>query len=71
VVLLASLLFLISAPAPDASDIAEFTSNFIVPGKIPGLLVAETGLQPVHGSSLIASLSNPSRKLLNSNLNSS
>lgn len=35
--LLAVALFLISAPAPDANDIAEITSNFIVPKQLPGL----------------------------------
>lgn len=35
--LLAVALFLISAPAPDANDIAEITSNFIVPKQFPGL----------------------------------
>lgn len=40
-VLLTIALFLISAPAPDANDIAEFTSNFIVPESQPGLMAAE------------------------------
>ena len=35
--LLATALFLISAPSPDSNDIAEMTSNFIVPQDIPGL----------------------------------
>jgi len=39
--LLALTLFLISAPAPDSNDIAEITSNFIVPQDIPGLLAAD------------------------------
>ena len=39
--LLATVLFLIGAPAPDSSDIAEMTSNFIVPQDIPGLQADE------------------------------
>ena len=39
--LLATTLFLISAPAPDSGDIAEITSNFIVPEDVPGLMAAE------------------------------
>ena len=41
IILLALTLFLISAPAPDSNDIAEITSNFIVPQDIPGLLAAD------------------------------
>ncbi|MDX1459624.1 MAG: hypothetical protein R3348_01035 [Xanthomonadales bacterium] len=41
VVLLAIALFLISAPAPDARDIAEMTSNFIVPENAPGLRASD------------------------------
>ena len=40
-ILLASTLFLISAPAPDSGDIAEMTSNLIVPEQVPGLLASE------------------------------
>jgi hypothetical protein len=40
-ILLAAALFLISAPAPDSGDIAEITSNFIVPEEAPGLSAAE------------------------------
>jgi len=40
-VLLALALFLISAPAPDSRDIAELTSNFIVPANMPGLVASE------------------------------
>jgi hypothetical protein len=39
--LLATTLFLISAPAPDSGDIAEMTSNFIVPEDTPGLMASE------------------------------
>ena len=41
IMLYAAALFLITAPAPDSSDIAEMTSNFIVPEEIPGLMAAE------------------------------
>ena len=37
-ILLAVALFLISAPEPDASDIAEMTSNFIVPRESSSLM---------------------------------
>ena len=40
-ILLATTLFLISAPAPDSDDIAEMTSNFIVPENVPGLMAAD------------------------------
>ena len=40
-ILLALTLFLVSAPAPDSSDIAEMTSNFIVPQQTPGLLASD------------------------------
>ncbi|MBT8061512.1 MAG: hypothetical protein HKO64_12410 [Xanthomonadales bacterium] len=41
VVLLTIALFLISAPAPDAQDVAEITSNFIVPSQEPGLQASQ------------------------------
>ena len=41
IILLAAALFLISAPAPDSQDIAQITSNFIVPEDTPGLLAAD------------------------------
>lgn len=41
VVLLTIALFLISAPAPDSSDIAEMTANFIVPEQEPGLQASQ------------------------------
>ena len=44
-ILLATALFLISAPAPDSGDIAQITSNFIVPEEISGLLAAEESTQ--------------------------
>jgi len=47
-ILLATTLFLISAPAPDSNDIAEMTSNFIVPENVPGLMAAEQA--PVRNS---------------------
>ena len=40
-ILLAIALFLISAPEPDASDIAEMTSNFIVPRESSNLMAYE------------------------------
>jgi hypothetical protein len=40
-ILLATVLFLISAPAPDSGDIAELTSNFIETDNTPGLMAAE------------------------------
>ena len=39
--LVALTLFLVSAPAPDSNDIAEMTSNFIVPQSSPGLQAGE------------------------------
>ena len=42
--LLATALFLISAPAPNSNDIAEITSNFIVPQDVPGLQASEESL---------------------------
>ena len=39
--LLATALFLISAPAPDSDDIAEMTSNLIVLKQANGLLAAD------------------------------
>ena len=39
--LLTTALFLVSAPAPDSGDIAEMSSNFIVPENVPGLLADE------------------------------
>jgi len=41
--LLATTLFLISAPAPDANDIADITSDFIILHENPGLQAAEEG----------------------------
>ena len=40
-ILLAVALFLISAPEPDAKDIAEMTSNFIVPRESSKLMAYE------------------------------
>ena len=40
-ILLALTLFLISAPAPDSNDIAEMSSNFIVPQQTLGLLASD------------------------------
>ena len=40
-ILLAVALFLISAPEPDAKDIAEMTSNFIVPREASSLMASE------------------------------
>ena len=52
VILMAITLFLISAPAPDSSDIAEMTSNFIVPESVPGLQAGqETTSKPVSNVS--------------------
>jgi len=41
--LLTIALFLVCAPAPDSTDIAELTSNFIVPENQPGLSASEAG----------------------------
>jgi hypothetical protein len=41
VILLTAALFLLSAPPPDAADIAEMTANFIVPESVPGSLNAD------------------------------
>ena len=46
-ILLAIALFLISAPEPDASDIAEMTSNFIVPRESSNLMATN---MPMPGS---------------------
>lgn len=43
--LLATTLFLVSAPSPDSRDIAEMTSNFIILDETPGLLAAEEPTQ--------------------------
>jgi hypothetical protein len=48
--LLATTLFLVSAPAPDSNDIAELTSNFIVPQELPGLMAAEENSNVSHTS---------------------
>jgi hypothetical protein len=41
ILMLAAALFLLSAPPPDAGDIAEMTANFIVPKRVPGSLNAD------------------------------
>ena len=38
IILLATALFLIGAPTPDSWEVAEITSNFIVPDQLPGLM---------------------------------
>ena len=43
--LLATGLFLISAPAPDAQDVAEMTANFIVPRHVAGTLASDEQLE--------------------------
>ncbi len=53
--LLTAALFLVSAPAPDSSDIAEMSSNFIVLEYVPGLLADE---QIIASDSTITRLSN-------------
>jgi hypothetical protein len=45
--LLATTLFLVSAPAPDSNDIAEMTSNFIILEENPGLMADEGNTAPV------------------------
>ena len=52
--LLTIVLFLVSAPAPDSGDIAEMSSNFIVPENVPGLLADE---QIIASDSTITRLS--------------
>jgi hypothetical protein len=47
--LLTVALFLVSAPAPDSRDIAEFTSNFIVPETPLALSADETVTTDVSG----------------------
>jgi hypothetical protein len=44
--LLAALLFLVSAPEPDASTLAEMSGDFLVPVHVSNLLANETE-QPV------------------------
>ena len=43
--LLATGLFLVSAPAPDAQDVAEMTANFIVPRHVAGTLVSDEQIE--------------------------
>jgi len=43
--ILATLLFLIVAPAPDSRDIAEMTADFLVPNNHSGLMAAEETIQ--------------------------
>ena len=67
VILMALTLFLISAPAPDAGDIAEITSNFIVPDSIPGLQAGQqTTRNPVSKPGENLQLSATSETLSNS-----
>jgi len=47
-VLLATMLFLVIAPQPDASDIAEMTANFIVPDQQAALMASDELAIPVH-----------------------
>lgn len=58
VLLLTIALFLISAPAPDSSDIAEMTANFIVPKQEPGLQASQ---QIESREALSRSVDEPSR----------
>ncbi len=43
--ILATLLFLIVAPAPDSRDIAEMTADFLVPSNHSVLMAAEETIQ--------------------------
>lgn len=43
--ILATLLFLIVAPAPDSRDIAELTADFLVPSNHSVLMAAEETIQ--------------------------
>ena len=49
-VLLALALFLISAPAPDSSDIAQMTQNFIVPEQLLGLEASEASQGEINAA---------------------
>jgi len=52
IVLMATALFLVSAPAPDSRDIAELTSNFIVPTGLQGLEASEVAPDHKRGDEL-------------------
>lgn len=52
ILLLTALLFLIMAPAPDASDIAEMSANFLVVKNTQGLMAAEETSEPTEELSL-------------------
>jgi len=43
--LLSILLFLLAAPAPDSSDIAEMSANFLILGNNIGLMASEEPVQ--------------------------
>ena len=43
--ILTSLLFLLIAPAPDSSDIAEMSANFLISNNNPGLLASSEQVQ--------------------------
>ena len=45
--ILTTLLFLLVAPAPDSNDIAEMTSNFLVPQQNSGLMASTEPVIPV------------------------
>ncbi len=47
--IMATALFLLSAPPPDARDIAEMTANFIVPASVHGSLTADQSPMPDRG----------------------
>lgn len=46
-ILLATALFLISAPEPDSATIAEMTANFIIPASERALLASDLESHPV------------------------
>ena len=52
ILLLTALLFLIMAPAPDASDIAEMSANFLIVKSPQGLMAAEEVSDTVEEISL-------------------
>lgn len=62
VVLLTIALFLISAPAPDARDVAEMTANFIVPTQEPGLQASQEPAGDAQASSQLTATPGNTRK---------
>ena len=54
IALLATALFLASAPSPDSDTIAQISAGFLLPGNVQPLLAAESG-QVINSSAETAS----------------